>query len=138
MSNEHPQHDPSNEENTPVTDGLDPVTLAAIDAALTAEHEQAVVVDPMLREFQRAVTDCGLPLRVEQVESVDDTFKVHFEALTWQQMRRLVNILRDIADDRPVQVMAGPEGPSLFDIPTPAGPVPAPTSGNGLHIEVPA
>lgn len=142
MSNDHPHHDPSDQvptpAPTPAPDGIDPVTVAAIDAALTAEHEQAMVVDPMLREFRRAVADCGLPLDVEHVEQVDGKFRVHFTTVSWHQMRRLVNTLRDIADDRPVQVMAGPEGPRLFDVPAPAGPVPTPSTGYGLHIEVPA
>lgn len=150
MSTDHPQHDPSDETTAPghtpaptpapapAPIDIDPATLASIEAALTAEHEQAMVVDPMLREFRRAATDCGLPLDIDHVEQVDGKFRVHFTSLSWHQMRRLVNTLRDIADDRPVQVMAGPDGPSLFDMPTPAGPVPAPSTGYGLHIEVPA
>lgn len=138
MSTEHPQHDPADHTPPPNVEGLDPRTLADIEATLAAEHEQATVVDPMLREFRRAVTDCGLPLGIDHVERTDGTFRVHFDALSWSQMRRLVNILRDIADDRPITVMAGPDGPTLFDMPVPAGPVAAPANNNGLHIEVPA
>lgn len=134
MTTDHPQHDPSD----PMPTGLDPDTLASIEAALAAEHEQAMVVDPMMREFRRAVSDCGLPLDIDHVEQVDGKFRVHFTDISWHQMRRLVNTLRDIADDRPVQVMAGPPGQRLFDLPAPAGPVPTPSTGYGLHIEVPA
>lgn len=92
------------------------------------------VVAPQLRRLQRALVDLGAPVPDGWARSADDGRFV-FGSLSPRQFDRLVCLLEDLAEHRPVEVtIMG--GPRLFDPSAPAGPVPAPRVSS-VHMVVP-
>ena len=70
-------------------------------------------------------------------DSAPDQTVVEFDAIPWSTFDRLVCLLEDIAEGRPVQVTVMQGGPTLFD----SGPAPAPLphrAPSTAHIQVPA
>ena len=125
-----PQPDPSHD------------LLQQIDAGLHEQLRRATAIDPRLRRFRRALLDLGLPLptdwgTVPSTDGAPDPTVVEFDAIPWATFDRLVCLLEDIAEGRPVEVTVVQGGPTLFD----SGPAPAPLperAPSTAHIQVPA
>jgi len=100
------------------------------DARATDDH----VVTPQLRRMRRALTDLGAPVPDQWVAEVDGDFR--FTTLTSTQFDRLLCLLEDLADGRPVQVTVMGGGDRLFDPGAPAGPVATPRASS-VHMVVP-
>lgn len=133
----HPFHDPT-DNSTDEGSTTDP-TVAALHADLDddlARQFRAVAVDPRLRRFTRALADLGMPVPADWATSSDAT-RVEFADLSWHVFDRLVCLMEDLADHRPVAVVVAPSGPTLFDPGAASGPTTT-SSGAGLHIVVPA
>ncbi|MFZ9628616.1 MAG: hypothetical protein ACO3C1_04610 [Ilumatobacteraceae bacterium] len=114
-----------------------PDPIAQIDEILAAELQRAAVTEPQMRLLLRALRDCGLGVTSDDVRIDEATRKVTI-TLSWAATKQLTNDLQDIAEERPIVVVAPPDGPTLFDPLPPAGPVAPQQAGSGLHIEVPA
>ena len=89
--------------------------------------------NPQVRRMRRALTDLGAPVPEQWVHASDDTFT--FDALTATQFDRLLCLIEDLAEDRPVHVTVM-SGPRLFDPGAPAGPVAIPQQSS-VHMVVP-
>lgn len=92
------------------------------------------VVAPQLRRMRRALTDLGAPVPDQWVVEADGTFS--FASLTSPQFDRLLCLLEDLAEGRPVHVTVMGGGERLFDPGAPAGPVAAPRVSS-VHMVVP-
>ena len=97
-------------------------------------------IDPRMRRFARTLDDLGLPLpdnwATVEVDADGTPVKVDFASVPWATLDRLVCLLEDIAEARPVTVIRPMGGPTLFDIDPSPAPTPAPRSTT-LHISVP-
>jgi hypothetical protein len=111
--------------------------IAQIDEILAAELQRASVIEPQMRMLMRALRDCGLGVSADDVR-IDETTRKVTITLSWAATKQLTSDLQDIAEERPIVVVAPPDGPTLFDPLPPAGPVAPQQAGSGLHIEVPA
>lgn len=109
--------------------------IRASEEAIDAEYRRAMVIEPRMRRFTRALRDIGLPVPAEWATPNDDG-TVDFSTLDPRQFDQLVCLLEDIAAGRPVQVIITRGGPTLFDPGAPAGPLPAPTQSS-VHVVVP-
>ena len=94
-------------------------------------------IEPQMRMLMRALRDCGLGVSADDVR-IDETTRKVTITLSWAATKQLTSDLQDIAEERPIVVVAPPDGPTLFDPLPPAGPVAPQQAGSGLHIEVPA
>lgn len=106
-----------------------------INDVLAAALRRINTVDPQVRRFQRSIADLGMPVPPAWAEvQADET--VTFSSLTLTQFDRLIRLLEDLADHRPVTVTVMQGGASLFDPGAPQGPVPTPRPST-VHMVVP-
>ena len=89
--------------------------IAQIDEILAAELQRANVIEPQMRMLLRALRDCGLGVSTDDVQ-IDETTRRGTISLSWSATKRLTSDLQDIAEERPVVVVAPPDGPTLFEI----------------------
>ncbi len=108
---------------------------ATADEIIAATLQRINCIEPQLRRFSRSASDLGLPVPVDWVEVHPDG-TVTFAPLTAAQFNRLVCLLEDIADDRPVNVTVVQGGASLFDVGAPQGPTPSHVASS-VHMVVP-
>ncbi|MEY4338534.1 MAG: hypothetical protein RLZ14_384 [Actinomycetota bacterium] len=112
-----------------------PELEAMTDAVLGEALHRINCVEPQLRRFGRAAADLGLPVPAEWVEVLaDDT--VTFSNLTLTHFDRLIRLLEDLAQSRPITVTVVQGGANLFDAGAPHGPTPAPVTSS-VHMVVP-
>lgn len=90
--------------------------------------------EPQLRRMRRALADLGAAVPEEWVHQVDGRFE--FASLTPAQFDRLLCLLEDVAEHRPIEVTVMDGGPRLFDPGAPAGPVAEPRPSS-IHMVVP-
>ncbi len=112
---------------------FDPATLAEF-AELADDVQRAFLNDtrytPRLRRALRALSDLSAPVPEDWI-TVDDDGNATFATLPAQAFDRLVCLLEDLAEHRPVEVTVVRTGPTLFGPIAPRGPtnsVPAPSS----------
>lgn len=115
---------------------IHPDAVASIEEVLEAAREQAMVDEPMMRMFRRAIDDAGLALTAHVDRGDDGSRTVRFDSMTWEKFRRFANAINDLAEGRAGQ-HASVRDSSLFRPAAPSGPTHNPPA-NGLHIEVPA
>lgn len=109
-------------------------TLQTAEDVLDAEYLQAMRIEPRMRRFARALTDLGAPVPRDWA-TADGLDSVDFGSLTAKQFDRLVCLLEDIAQNRPIVVSVMRGGPNLFAQGVPTGPVSAPVTST-VHIVV--
>lgn len=106
-----------------------------INDVLAAALRRINTIDPQMRRFQRSLADLGMPVPSEWAEvQADET--VTFSSLTLTQFDRLIRLLEDLADHRPITVTVVQGGASLFDPGAPHGPVATPRPST-VHMVVP-
>lgn len=129
------QHHPQ----TPQPDPSDAL-LQQVEAALHEQFHRATAIDPRVRRFSRALADLGLPVPADWAtveQGVEGADAVTFGSLSWATFDRLLCLLEDLAEGRPVQVTVMKGGPTLFD----PGSAPAPyveRTASTVHMQVPA
>lgn len=104
---------------------------------LEQQYRQAITVEPRVKRLRRAIRDLGLPVPTDWVDHTDPDV-VRFGHLTAAQFDHLVQLLEDVAANRPVLVSIQRGGPNLFDGGAPSGPITvnAPHASS-IHITVP-
>ena len=109
--------------------------IEAAEAVIEDAYVAATVIEPQLRRFRRAFTDVGLPVPGDwATPNAEGGFD--FGSLTAKQLDRLICLLEDIAENRPIEVTIMRGGPTLFDPGAPAGPSVAPRTSS-VHVVVP-
>lgn len=108
---------------------FDPTTLAELSEL--ADDLQRAYLDehrwqPRLRRAVTALERLGLPVPADWI-ALDDTGLATFAPLPARVFDRLLCVLEDLADDRPINVTVVRSGPTLFDPGAPEGPVAAST-----------
>lgn len=109
--------------------------IETAEAVIQEAYVTATVIEPQLRRLRRALTDVGMPVPVEwATPNAEGGFD--FGSLTATQLDRLICLLEDIAENRPIEITVMRGGPTLFDPGAPAGPVVAPSTSS-VHVVVP-
>lgn len=114
---------------------LTPDPLNQLDADLAAHYEWATTIEPRLRRFSRVARDLGIDLPADWVDHSDPQV-VRLAPLSATQFDRLLCLLEDLHEGRPVNVIITRGGPTLFDPGAPAGPV-VPAVPSSAHMVVP-
>lgn len=104
---------------------FDPTTLAELNQL--ADDMQRAYLDehrwqPRLRRAVTALERLGLPVPAHWI-TLDDAGTATFAPLPARVFDRLLCLLEDLADDRPINVTVVRSGPTLFDPGAPEGPV---------------
>ena len=113
-----------------------PESINEINETLRAEYHRVMAIDPRMRRFARALADLSFQVPTDWARHNGDD-QVEFGPLSWKVFDRLVCLVEDLAEGRPVQVTVMQGGPTLFDMGSAHGPLPAPRPRT-VHIEVPA
>lgn len=135
----HPDEQPAPLDDVAGTEtGID---LDELVQVLAAAYRHERIVAPQMRRFARAMADLGLPVPADWAtvggDPADPGTRVSFGELSLRTFDRLVCLLEDIADGRPVEVTVMEGGPTLFGPANPPLPLPAPTTPD-IHLRVPA
>lgn len=109
--------------------------LADIAAVTEQEYLRTQRFDPRLRRAVRALIELDAPVPGDWVR-LDDEGNASFCELPAAAFDRLVCLLEDLAEGRPVTVTVMRGGPSLFDPGTPSGPTATPPVSS-VHLAVP-
>jgi hypothetical protein len=126
MTSESQQPDVPNKPGLPVD----------LEIALQQQFHRSMAIDPRMRRFARALAELGLPVAADWAEWDGDD-GVDFASISWKSFDRMVCLFEDLAAHRPITVIRGQSGPTLFDAGRAPAPLPAPTQSS-VHIRVSA